>query len=291
MSAITFLFTHSPLIQRPACEYCLRALETAEENARRLSGIPALSLPHQELCRVRPELHQACPHCQVGMMADLWKVFKLVDEENCLRADGCPTPLPAGDLLQQWVSTGCSRTVSPRSVFRSVSGRSRPSHQQTQRYLEVRHHSSSECPKLKEVHGPDLWKSLNLIGDDMSSLQKYALSPRDLQYYAHGQNGGYSQAGEFPTFAAWIVSNQNRKIKTNTPTKKTTANFLTYSFLGLSLRRIDAEQYCKSVMEMPFSHLGFAVCDVWGENENLLTANKDLALCLNEGLNIYIILK
>lgn len=48
-----------------ACEYCLRALETAEENARRLSALPALSLPHPELCKVRPELHQACPHCQV----------------------------------------------------------------------------------------------------------------------------------------------------------------------------------------------------------------------------------
>lgn len=51
---------------RPACDYCLRALETAEENARRLSGIPGLNLPHPELCRVRPELHQACPQCQVS---------------------------------------------------------------------------------------------------------------------------------------------------------------------------------------------------------------------------------
>lgn len=48
-----------------ACEYCLRALETAEENARRLSGLPALGLPHPELCKVRPELHVACPSCQV----------------------------------------------------------------------------------------------------------------------------------------------------------------------------------------------------------------------------------
>lgn len=51
-----------------ACEYCLRALETAEENARRLSGNPGLSLLHPELCRVRPELHQACPQCQVGLI-------------------------------------------------------------------------------------------------------------------------------------------------------------------------------------------------------------------------------
>lgn len=54
-----------------ACDYCLRALETAEENARRLSGKPGLSLPHPELCRVRPELHQACPQCQVGLINQL----------------------------------------------------------------------------------------------------------------------------------------------------------------------------------------------------------------------------
>ncbi|XP_071393718.1 protein-lysine N-trimethyltransferase SMYD5-like, partial [Centroberyx affinis] len=58
-------FLWNALYKYKACEYCLRALETAEENARRLSGIPGLSLPHPELCSVRPELHQACPQCQV----------------------------------------------------------------------------------------------------------------------------------------------------------------------------------------------------------------------------------
>nr|XP_020448236.1 SET and MYND domain-containing protein 5 isoform X2 [Monopterus albus] len=58
-------FLWNALYKYKACEYCLHALETAEENARRLSGIPGLSLPHPELCRVRPELHQACPQCQV----------------------------------------------------------------------------------------------------------------------------------------------------------------------------------------------------------------------------------
>uniref|UniRef100_A0A1A8FWS2 SMYD family member 5 n=1 Tax=Nothobranchius korthausae TaxID=1143690 RepID=A0A1A8FWS2_9TELE len=58
-------FLWNDLYKYKACEYCLRALETAEENARRLSGNPALSLPHAELCCVHPELHQACPQCQV----------------------------------------------------------------------------------------------------------------------------------------------------------------------------------------------------------------------------------
>uniref|UniRef100_A0A3B3ZLS6 Protein-lysine N-trimethyltransferase SMYD5 n=1 Tax=Periophthalmus magnuspinnatus TaxID=409849 RepID=A0A3B3ZLS6_9GOBI len=58
-------FLWNALYKYKACEYCLRALETAEQNARRLSGNPGLSLPYPELCKVRPELHQPCPQCQV----------------------------------------------------------------------------------------------------------------------------------------------------------------------------------------------------------------------------------
>ncbi|XP_067103660.1 histone-lysine N-trimethyltransferase SMYD5 [Osmerus mordax] len=58
-------FLWNALYKYKACEYCLRSLETAEENARRLTGIPGLSLPHPELCQVRPEAHQACTQCQV----------------------------------------------------------------------------------------------------------------------------------------------------------------------------------------------------------------------------------
>ncbi|XP_018584336.1 protein-lysine N-trimethyltransferase SMYD5 isoform X2 [Scleropages formosus] len=43
----------------------MRSLETAEENARRLSGLSGLSLPYPDQCQVRPELHQCCPQCQV----------------------------------------------------------------------------------------------------------------------------------------------------------------------------------------------------------------------------------
>ncbi|KAG9328793.1 hypothetical protein JZ751_010644, partial [Albula glossodonta] len=58
-------FLWNALYKYRACEYCLRSLETAEENARRLSGNPSLILPHPEQCRVRKELHQMCPQCQV----------------------------------------------------------------------------------------------------------------------------------------------------------------------------------------------------------------------------------
>jgi hypothetical protein len=49
-----------------ACDHCLRALEKAEENAQRLTGKPSQILPHPELCSVRKDLHQNCPHCQVS---------------------------------------------------------------------------------------------------------------------------------------------------------------------------------------------------------------------------------
>lgn len=153
--------------------------------------------------------------------------------------------LPAGNVLQQRVPTGCSGPVSPGSVFRPVSGRSRPSHQQAQRCLEVKYHLSSDRPQLWHLHSPFFWKYFTLIGVDMSSVQKYALPPRDLQYYANGQNGCYRQAGEFPRFAArtdsyWLsfcyTSNyakpqqHNSKVLMETPTFQTTPPILLKSF-------------------------------------------------------------
>ncbi|XP_069350358.1 histone-lysine N-trimethyltransferase SMYD5 isoform X2 [Eulemur rufifrons] len=58
-------FLWNALYQYRACDHCLRALEKAEENAQRLTGKPGQVLPHPELCTVRKDLHQNCPHCQV----------------------------------------------------------------------------------------------------------------------------------------------------------------------------------------------------------------------------------
>ncbi|XP_064421011.1 histone-lysine N-trimethyltransferase SMYD5 isoform X2 [Latimeria chalumnae] len=58
-------FLWNALYRYRACDHCMRALETAEENAKRLSGNPALVLPHPEQCGVRKELHESCPQCQV----------------------------------------------------------------------------------------------------------------------------------------------------------------------------------------------------------------------------------
>ncbi|XP_054584475.1 histone-lysine N-trimethyltransferase SMYD5 isoform X2 [Eptesicus fuscus] len=58
-------FLWNALYRYRACDHCLRALEKAEENAQRLTGKPGQVLPHPELCPVRKDLHQNCPHCQV----------------------------------------------------------------------------------------------------------------------------------------------------------------------------------------------------------------------------------
>ncbi|NXD34847.1 SMYD5 protein, partial [Copsychus sechellarum] len=58
-------FLWNALYNYRACDHCLRALETAEENAQRLLGQSSLVLPHPEQCSTRKELHQQCPRCQV----------------------------------------------------------------------------------------------------------------------------------------------------------------------------------------------------------------------------------
>ncbi|KAM9329055.1 protein-lysine N-trimethyltransferase SMYD5 [Gastrophryne carolinensis] len=58
-------FQWNALYRYRACDHCLRSLETAEQNAQRLSGNPHLTLPYPELCTIQNGLHQQCPECQV----------------------------------------------------------------------------------------------------------------------------------------------------------------------------------------------------------------------------------
>ncbi|XP_066428979.1 histone-lysine N-trimethyltransferase SMYD5 [Eleutherodactylus coqui] len=59
-------FQWNALYRYRACDHCLRSLETAEENARRLSANVHVTLPYPELCTVQNGLHQQCPQCQVS---------------------------------------------------------------------------------------------------------------------------------------------------------------------------------------------------------------------------------
>ncbi|GJQ69057.1 hypothetical protein Trydic_g6221 [Trypoxylus dichotomus] len=49
-----------------ACDHCLRPLETAEENARRLSAKPELRLPYPECCNTNKNTSACCTLCGVN---------------------------------------------------------------------------------------------------------------------------------------------------------------------------------------------------------------------------------
>lgn len=48
-----------------ACDCCMRSLETAEENCRRLANRNEISLPYTECCETKKELQVRCPNCEV----------------------------------------------------------------------------------------------------------------------------------------------------------------------------------------------------------------------------------
>lgn len=49
-----------------ACDYCMRPLETAEENARRLAQSATLTLPYPECCDSETESMIECPNCDAS---------------------------------------------------------------------------------------------------------------------------------------------------------------------------------------------------------------------------------
>ncbi len=53
-----------------ACHLCLAPLETAEQNARRLSDNPGILLPNSECCQTRPNFHVECESCPVKYCSD-----------------------------------------------------------------------------------------------------------------------------------------------------------------------------------------------------------------------------
>lgn len=58
-----------------ACENCLKPLETAETNVRRLTNDPTIQLPNPEFCKIEQNLneHTRCGNCGI-----------LYCSENCL---------------------------------------------------------------------------------------------------------------------------------------------------------------------------------------------------------------
>lgn len=109
-----------PVCVPTACDHCLRALETAEENAQRLLGKSSLVLPHPEQCSIRKDLHQQCPRCQVRLCAPLgiFESFPFPCQGLCWSGEGAQpaqldpgAPFPVPSLQVTYCSAECRQAA------------------------------------------------------------------------------------------------------------------------------------------------------------------------------------
>ncbi|MPC29414.1 SET and MYND domain-containing protein 5 [Portunus trituberculatus] len=63
-----------------ACDFCIKPLEAAEENASRLAQNPQLSLPFPECCDTKKDTFIECPYCDGELLEGAWVVEDLGGE-------------------------------------------------------------------------------------------------------------------------------------------------------------------------------------------------------------------
>ncbi|CAH1784510.1 unnamed protein product [Owenia fusiformis] len=87
-----------------ACDHCMKALETAEENARRLCNNHTLVLPHPECCSVNKQLYSVCPHCQVQYCSEVCRdtAWGMYHESLCTRQSSKDPDHPLEKLQEIW---------------------------------------------------------------------------------------------------------------------------------------------------------------------------------------------
>lgn len=85
-----------------ACDLCLRPLETAKGNARRLAANPRLSLPQPGCCTTRAQEHVACPGCQATYCSEACRqrAWQQYHQVVCAASNDPGRPLHA--LLEAW---------------------------------------------------------------------------------------------------------------------------------------------------------------------------------------------
>lgn len=115
----TVLFEETPLVSAQfswnytygylACEYCLKPLETAETNVRRLTTDYSISLPYAECCPIQEQLggHTKCPDCRENYCSDdcLQNAAKLYHRALCLGAAKGNSEHPTNALVEFWKKT------------------------------------------------------------------------------------------------------------------------------------------------------------------------------------------
>lgn len=116
IKADTVLFEEAPLVSAQfswnytygylVCEYCLKPLETAETNVRRLANDFSISLPYIECCPVQEQLsgHTKCPDCRELYCSEecMHTAAKLYHRVLCLGAEKNNMEHPTNVLVEFW---------------------------------------------------------------------------------------------------------------------------------------------------------------------------------------------
>ncbi|EGI62525.1 PREDICTED: SET and MYND domain-containing protein 5 [Acromyrmex echinatior] len=87
-----------------ACDNCLKPLETAEENVRRLTGNPNFVVPHKECCEVNKSLITECHQCGVKYCSVECQneAFQRYHSTLCLQGKIKDESHPLNQLCETW---------------------------------------------------------------------------------------------------------------------------------------------------------------------------------------------
>ncbi len=128
-----------------ACHLCLTPLETAQDNARRLSDDPSVVLPNSECCQTRTAFHvecEACParYCSESCRSEAWDRFH---KTLCYGSKSPDPNHPLMRLMEAWRSMHFPpETTSVEIVARilaSIVQASNPDEQTARYTYEQRH--------------------------------------------------------------------------------------------------------------------------------------------------------
>lgn len=87
-----------------ACDYCMKPLETAEENVQRLAEDSSINLPHlKENCLTNKEMHCACNQCGIEYCSNSCRNAALdtYHESLCVGSPNEPSH-PYNVLMDVW---------------------------------------------------------------------------------------------------------------------------------------------------------------------------------------------
>jgi len=87
-----------------ACDFCMRPLEGAEENIRRLAGKKDLVLPYPHCCPTNRESHTQCPLCGVQYCSSICrdKAWSQYHKTLCLKSHSPDPNHPLERLNESW---------------------------------------------------------------------------------------------------------------------------------------------------------------------------------------------